>query len=130
VSDLLSADERAAVAARLAAARGETEHRIAGLKRDFDAVVGASEGSNADDEHDPEGQTIGFERAQLSALLDAARLHLADIDAAEHRLRDPTFGSCAECGQPIPPERLLACPTTLTCVDCAAMSTRLHRRGG
>lgn len=129
MSDLLSAHERAAVASRLTAARDETEHRIAGLARDFDAVVAASEGSNADDEHDPEGQTIGFERAQLSALLAAARLHRAEIDAAEHRLGDAAFGDCAECGRPIPYERLLARPTTLTCVDCADTNTRPRRRG-
>lgn len=129
MSDLLNADERAAVASRLTAARDEAEHRIAGLTRDFDAVVAASEGSNADDEHDPEGQTIGFERAQLSALLEAARRNLTDIDAAKQRLGDPTFGSCAVCRRPIPYERLLARPTTPTCIDCADARTRPRRRG-
>jgi DnaK suppressor protein len=127
VSDLLGPDQRTAVAVRLTAARAETETRIAGLTRDFDAVVASSEGSNADDEHDPEGQTIGFERAQVSALLDRARRHLAEIDAAEQRLDDPTFGRCIGCGRAIPFERLLARPTTL-CVGCAGSREGRARR--
>ena len=42
------------------------------LARDLEALFAASRDSNADDEHDPEGATIGFERAQLTALLAAA----------------------------------------------------------
>ncbi len=37
---------------------------IEALTREFDAVVAASRASNADDEHDPEGATIAFERQQ------------------------------------------------------------------
>ena len=38
--------------------------------------------SNADDEHDPEGATIAFERQQVVALLEQARRRLADVEAA------------------------------------------------
>ena len=37
---------------------------IESLTREFEQVVAASESSNADDEHDPEGATIAFERQQ------------------------------------------------------------------
>ena len=47
----------------LDAERRETLARLATLTGDFDALVEASEGSNADDEHDPEGATITFELA-------------------------------------------------------------------
>src|SRR5690349_16516618 len=50
---------------RLEAEREETLDRLAGLTNDFDAVVAASLNSNADDEHDPEGATIAFERSQI-----------------------------------------------------------------
>ncbi len=116
----LNSEERAALAGQLIIAREETERRVAGLTRDFDAVVAASEGSNADDEHDPEGQTIGYERAQITALLDEARLHLVEIEAAQRRLQHAPFESCAGCGRRIPFERLLARPVTTVCVDCAA----------
>ena len=96
------------------------ERRVADLERDFDAVVAASESANLDDEHDPEGSTVGFERAQVRALLDQARGHLAELDAAAQRLADETYGVCARCGNPIAAERLRARPTTQVCVDCAA----------
>ena len=64
----------------LARARAETLAQIAALTREFDEVVAASASSNADDEHDPEGATIAFERQQLAALLDQARRRLADVD--------------------------------------------------
>ena len=65
------ADERAAALAQV-----ET------LTREFEAVVAASASSNADDEHDPEGATIVFERQQLAALMQSARRRLADVEAA------------------------------------------------
>ena len=59
---------------------------LANLTDDFDAVVAASRDTNADDEHDPEGATIAFERSQIGALVRQARHHLAEIDAAIERL--------------------------------------------
>jgi hypothetical protein len=42
--------------------------------------------AGTDDEHDPEGATIAFERQHLAALVSQARRHLAEIDAALRRL--------------------------------------------
>ena len=98
------------------------ETRVADLERDFDAVVAASESANLDDEHDPEGSTVGFERAQVRALLDQARGHLAELDAAAQRVADATYGVCERCGNPIGADRLRALPTTQMCVGCAARS--------
>jgi RNA polymerase-binding transcription factor DksA len=96
------------------------ERRVADLERDFDAVVAASEAANLDDEHDPEGATVGFERAQMRALLDQARAHLAELDAAVRRVGAGTYGDCGRCGRPIGDARLRARPTTPLCVECAA----------
>jgi len=52
------------------AARERTAQRIAELTAVFDAIVASSDSANLDDEHDPEGATVGFERAQVSALLE------------------------------------------------------------
>lgn len=100
--------------------RRETRARLASLTEDVASVVEASEGSNADDEHDPEGATIAFERSQLGALVQQARSHLAEIDAAADRLAHGEFGVCEVCGGQIPEERLLARPTARRCVTCAA----------
>jgi RNA polymerase-binding transcription factor DksA len=106
-----------------AALRDVLAHR-ARLQADLDGVVAASEDSNADDEHDPEGATIAFERAQLVALLDAARRRQADVEHALARLQDGAYGRCEGCGDPIGAERLAARPSARTCVACASSSRR------
>ena len=104
---------------RLEAEREQTLRRLASLTDDFDAIVAASRDTNADDEHDPEGATIAFERSQVGALMLQAERHLVAIDAALGRLDDGTYGVCAVCGQPIPAARLEVRPTATTCVGCA-----------
>ena len=106
-------------AARLQEERRETLARLARLTDDFEHVVDASRDSNADDEHDPEGSTIAFERSQLDALTQQARRHLAEIDAAEARIAAGTYGTCERCGRPIAAERIEARPVARTCIACA-----------
>jgi DnaK suppressor protein len=53
---------------------------------------------------------------------------LRDIDAALKRLRNGWDGACANCGEPIPVERLRVNPSTHTCVTCQAQAE--ERRGG
>ncbi len=90
------------------------------LREDFTGVVDASRDTNADDEHDPEGQTIAYERSRTGALLRQAEQHLLEIEAADQRVADGTYGSCAVCGKPIAPGRLEARPTARTCVEHAS----------
>jgi DnaK suppressor protein len=66
------------------------------LTHDMTVLIEASRDSNADDEHDPEGQTIAFERAQLSAMTDQTREHLQEVDAAIERIAVERMG-CAKC---------------------------------
>ncbi len=111
--------DREAVAAAITDERERTRDRIAGLERDLETIVTVSLDENTDDEHDPEGATIAFERAQVTALLDDARRHLDALEQAEQRLATGTFGRCEVCDRAIPIERLLARPATTRCVDCA-----------
>jgi DnaK suppressor protein len=96
--------------------------RMQTLSGEFDDLVAASADANIDDEHDPEGATIAFERAQVSALLDQARRHLADLDLARMKLDQGGYGLCEHCGLDISPVRLAARPTARTCISCAASS--------
>ncbi|KQY59563.1 DNA-binding protein [Aeromicrobium sp. Root495] len=107
---------------RLERDRQETLRRLAGLTGDYDAVVAASYDDNADDEHDPEGATIAFERSQLGALVQQARRHLAELDAAVERLESGTYGVCERCGAAIGGGRLEARPVARTCITCASRS--------
>lgn len=107
---------------RLAAERREAEQRLAELTGSFDDFVAASRDSNADDEHDPEGATIAYERAQVVALTHQVREHLAQIDAAFERLDAGTYGRCETCGGAIAEARLEARPTAVRCITCAQNS--------
>jgi DnaK suppressor protein len=108
----------------LEAERAQTLRRLANLSDDFDAVVAATRDSNVDDEHDPEGATIAFERSQVGALIRQARLHLVEIDAAVERLDAGTYGTCEGCAEPIGEARLAARPVARTCITCAVSRRR------
>jgi RNA polymerase-binding transcription factor DksA len=106
---------------RLAADRGHTLDRLAELEREFAAIVtSAREGSaGSDDEHDPEGATVAFERQHVAALAAQAREHLAAIDAAHAKISSGVYEICDMCGGEIGAERLAARPASLICVRCA-----------
>jgi DnaK suppressor protein len=99
--------------------RAEARAQVERLDQELLELFAASRSSNADDEHDPEGSTIAFERAQLTALLAAGRRRIADLDDALDRSAAGTYGGCERCGLPIPAERLAARPFATTCVACA-----------
>lgn len=104
---------------RLDELRTSTVRRAASLVSSFDGIVEAATDVATDDEHDPEGHTIAWERQQIAALLDETTVTLADIDAAAQRLADGRYGICTTCGVEIAVERLDALPATPTCVNCA-----------
>jgi DnaK suppressor protein len=112
---------------RLAAQKQQALAGLADLTRDFDSVVTASRDTNADDEHDPEGSTIAFERSQIEALIRRAEHHLEEIDAAFTQLAAGTYGTCRVCGSAISEERLEARPAAGTCIVCAASGARSTR---
>ena len=88
-------------------------------------MVAASHDTNADDEHDPEGATIAFERSQIDALIRQVEAHLVEIDAALARVADGSYGVCVSCGRPIPEGRLEARPSARTCVACASRNSHV-----
>ena len=104
----------------LIADRVTTEARIVSLERDWTGIVESSAMTSTDDEHDPEGATIAFERAQIETLIERAREHLTEIDDALERVRSGGYGICEGCGQPIAAGRLEARPFATTCISCAS----------
>jgi len=104
---------------RLAAERTRILEHIAALNRDRDGIIESTTSAGVDDEHDPEGATIAFERSQLEALLDQSKRHLSELDRALRQLEEGGYGTCESCGAPIGDERLAARPTARTCISCA-----------
>lgn len=105
----------------MARLRANAEQVLA-LERQHAQIVAAAQGANGDDEHDPEGARIGFERQQVAALLAQAKQTRAQIAQGLGRLEGGRYGVCEVCHEPIGVERLEARPTARTCIRCAAQS--------
>jgi DnaK suppressor protein len=114
--------------AALDAERAITLSRIDAMRAEFDEIVAGSADSNADDEHDPEGSTIAFERAKTSALLLEARAYLQELDVAGARLEADDYWTCVRCGGPIAGPRLMARPATRICIACASAAPPAQNR--
>lgn len=104
---------------QLVAERKRAVTQLDRLRRDHAAIVEVVALDRPDDEHDPDGATLGWERQQLAALIDQVRSRVADIDHALVRLDTNTWGDCEICGNPIGDERLIARPSARTCITCA-----------
>lgn len=115
----MTADGFGGAAAELGAREAGAQERAARLAAQLEELAEAAVGANADDEHDPEGATLAFEREQVAALLRQAETELAELAAARVRLERGTYGVCSVCHRHIAPERLEARPTARTCVECA-----------
>ena len=103
----------------LLTARNDARAQIAALTASRDQIVEATVGANADDEHDPEGATIAFERQQVIALLEQAHASLAAAELAIERRTAGDYGTCTRCGGDIGAERLEARPSATLCISCA-----------
>jgi DnaK suppressor protein len=101
--------------------RGGVLRRIAVLEREFAGIAEAASAGGTDDEHDPEGATLAFERQHTAALLAQAREQVAALDAALARLAAGSYGVCERCGQPIGEARLAARPAAVLCIGCASL---------
>lgn len=105
--------------ALLDALRAQAQARVAATTATLAQLTHDREGSNDDDEHDPEGVTLSSEWSRLTGLADAAASELRQVDEAIERLDAGTYGVCAHCGRPIPTARLEVRPFATHCVACA-----------
>jgi DnaK suppressor protein len=108
----------------LARLRDETYERIASFRRDQSEEVMTSPG----DEMDVARSTSDVETH--ASLIERSEDRLRLIDQALARVDNGTYGTCAECGEDIPIERLKALPFALLCVDCQQKRGRSRGRWG
>jgi DnaK suppressor protein len=102
------------VAAVLRARRAEVLAELAQLTEPAPDAGGISFGKRVGD-----GTSIAVERITQVAAHDRLQVVLADIDRAEVKLQEGTYGVCDDCGTPIAAARLEARPWSTRCVDCA-----------
>ena len=88
--------------------------RLRDPQRDSGSEIALADQHPADAASDTEMRELDL----ATEVLFEARL--GQVDDALRRLDDGTYGSCAACGRPIPPERLELVPETPYCVEDAA----------
>jgi RNA polymerase-binding transcription factor DksA len=99
--------------------RASALDRVQTLRSELESLAGDAEDANGDDEHDPEGSTLAFERARVAALHADAMSNLQDLGRAVAKLASGSYGVCEYCGKEIARARLEALPATRSCRDCA-----------
>jgi DnaK suppressor protein len=115
----LTTRQLSALRVHLNADREKTAHLITSIENEMGAFVDARRDTATDDEHDPEGPTLAFERSQASAILGQSVRHVREIDAAIERMDEGTYGLCAVCHGPIKLGRLQVRPQAPLCITCA-----------
>ena len=100
------------VLAAVEAEQERTARQVASLEAIVATIVEGSELTSTDDEHDPEGATIAYERAQAIALLRQARADWDALVITRRLLNERRQVVCSVCRREIDLERVAALPTT------------------
>ena len=75
-------------------------------------------GSHPYSEHPADQGTEMMEQEQAYSLATREGRFLFHIDEALNRIKDGSYGICAECQEPINPKRLEAVPHARMCIEC------------
>ena len=79
-------------------------------------------------------ETDDWAVADLETALDVAEVsrdaaELREVEIAQGRVQDGTYGTCQDCGEPIPYARLAANPSAPRCIACQEKLEAAQRRG-
>ena len=77
------------------------------------------------DNHLADTATETYDRELDYTLEENSEHVLGEIDAALKRIDEGTYGTCTNCGKPIPEERLEARPWATLCIGCKRERERL-----
>lgn len=110
----MSDPETSAVLAVLRAKRVEVAAELEQLTQPAPDAGGISFGKRVGD-----GTSIAVERIAQVAAHDRLQALLAEIERAEAKVAEQTYGRCDTCGVPIADARLEARPWSTHCVGCA-----------
>jgi RNA polymerase-binding transcription factor DksA len=120
--------DRKEVEARLDERAREIEQRRAGLR---EGVESRSEELADYDQHPGEQGTETYMQEldeTTGMILDEEERRIKD---ARHALENGSYGTCVDCGQEIPADRLKAIPESIRCVeDQRIYEARLKQQGG
>ena len=110
---------------RLLAEQQRLDHEIdalaqSGIRSDTFLV----DESDAIDQHPADEGSELFEREKNLALQRNLEVSRQEVRDALQRFDEGTYGICAECGKPIPENRLRALPSATHCIECQAKLER------
>ena len=99
--------------------RQRVQAAIDNLHEENPGSIGDETGEDAVyDNHLADTATVTYDRELDYTLEENSEHVLAEIDAALKRIDDGTYGTCTNCGNEIPSERLEARPWATLCIDC------------
>ena len=108
---------------RLEEMRGELDRTISVLQGERNG-----EGGERDTPQDPADAGTNLSEADRNeAVLAAAMSQRAEVLDGLTRIDNSTYGTCVDCGKPIPAGRLEARPEAARCVACQAKHDRTRR---
>jgi RNA polymerase-binding transcription factor DksA len=119
-------EERERIEARLDARLDELKRTRVAMHRESDGMRG-SELAHVDNHPGDLGTETHEEE-----LDETAEIYFEEeerrIAEARRALADGSYGICANCHRPIPPERLRAVPEAVRCLNCQRLFEGLHRQ--
>ncbi len=112
-----------------AAARQRLEQILGDLERSIVVLTGEHQDERVpeypQDPADAGANLVETERTE--AVLALARRQRSEVSDALARIAQGTYGTCADCGSPVPEGRLEAKPEAACCVACQAKRDRRRR---
>jgi len=111
------------------AARQRLEEIRSELDRSITVLKGNGEQEKSGDyPQDPADAGANLsENDRSEAVLAVARRQRSDVLDALHRIDLGTYGTCVDCGGPVPEGRLEAKPEAARCVACQGKLDRMRR---
>jgi DnaK suppressor protein len=108
--------------------------RLEEIRSELDRSISVLKGEQPQDERildypqDPADAGANLsESERTEAILAVAKMQRSEVLNALHRIELGTYGTCVDCGAPVPEGRLEAKPEAARCVTCQAKSDRLRR---
>jgi len=106
------------------------EHRLEALRGEITDKLGEAALVNAALDHNADSGDLSVATDTTTADFADARRDLDEYQAGRQalaRLEAGEYGTCADCGEPIPTARLQAQPFAIRCIGC---QDRAERRAG
>lgn len=114
----------------VATAQKRLEEILGELDRTIAVLQGERPGETGewDVPQDPADSGTNLSEAdRTEAMLSAAKAQRSEVMEARARVEKGTYGTCVDCGKPIPEGRLEARPEAARCVACQAKYDRGRR---